>query len=431
MMFLANPVLAAEQRHLLIDKNQRWQGTVELDRPVLVAVDARLEIAPGARINVTAKKVVLKVEGELEALGSVAQPIRFEAPHGWFGIELQTTENSRFEHVQIEGAESGIAASQSRFEVRNSLFSSCKTAIKLDRQSESEIAQNEFVDNQTGIDIGTRSQGVVKENLFKGNAVAVVASHNSTGIVRENRFIANQQGVYVQHLFPGTMNENSFEQNKTAVICDQTMASPLITDNRFVGNEKGIVNLLASKPQVRNNLFHDNDIALVNNQLGSPVVEKNLFVGNRLAIKSERRSAPQIEYNRFLENDLALFCDYLSYPTVKQNNFITNNMAVKLGDHQSADMEKQGAADKQTEKILAASGRQGKPAVFHPASGIVDVSLNWWEPDVEEEIEKFFFDRSQEKWVLDDATGKRYLRDEISFRPRLTKPVTDAGRKYQ
>ena len=203
------------------------------------------------------------------------------------------------------------------------------------------------------------------------------------------------------------------------------MESPLIVENRFVGNEKGIVSLLASKPQVQKNLFRDNDAALVNSQLGSPVVETNLFVENRVAIKSERRSAPRIEHNRFEHNDLALLCDYLSYPTVKQNNFIANAMAVKLGDHQSADMEKQGVADTQLQKNIADSGRQGKMAVFQPAPGVVDVSLNWWDVEVSKAAAQIFFDRSREEWVLDDTTGERYLRDVISFNPSLHQPVAD------
>lgn len=430
-MALAGPALAADQTYLLIGENQRWQGSVELDRPVLVAVGVRLEIAPGTLIKVASKKAEIKVEGSLLALGLSGEPIRFEAPHGWTGIELfQSAELSRFEHVRIEGAESGIVSSLSRFEVKQSLFRGCNTAIKLDRQSDSLIVQSEFLNNQTAIDIGTRSHGVLRGNLFSGNDTAVVASHNSTGAVSDNNFVGNQQGVYLQHLFPGTLSGNSFEGNVTAIVCDQTMASPLIAENRFIGNGKGIVSLLASKPQVQSNLFRDNGIALVNNQLGSPVVEANLFVANRLAIKSERRSSPRVEQNQFEQNDLVLFCDYLSYPKVKQNNFISNTMAVKLGDHQSADMEKQGVTDGQLEKMLAASGRKGKRAVFHPAPGIVDVSLNWWDPQVEKSVAEYFFDRSQEKWVLDDTTGERYLRDEISYRPWLQYPVADAGIKF-
>lgn len=428
LLMLVGAAQAAEEPQFLVDADQRWQGTVILDRPVLVGAAAQLEIAPGTLVKIKTKRAGIRVEGQLLARGSAELPIRFEVPDGWRGIELQQASRvSRFEFVRVTGAEVAIAASLSQFEVLQSDFRNCTTAIKLDRQAQVEILQSEFSGNQVAVDIGTRSQGTLQENRFADNASAVVASHNSSGILTDNRFVANQQAVYLQHLFPGSLTGNSFEGNEIAVVCDQTMASPVIGKNRFVGNAKGIVSLLASKPQVQNNLFRDNEIALFNNQLGSPLVKANLFAENRLAIMNERRSAPQITHNQFERNDLALLCDYLSYPVVKQNNFVGNTLAVKLGDHQSADMEQQGKSDSQMRKFIAESGRQGKGAVFEPASGVVDVSLNWWGGDGTTVAEPIFFDRTQEKWVVDEASGERFLRDVISFIPWLEQPVVDAG----
>lgn len=414
----------------VIGEDQRWQGLVELSQPILVASGVELTIAPGTRIKIAAKELRIRVEGSLQAVGSAAQPITFETPSGWQGIELYQSEKmNRFEYVQIEAAEVGLTSSLSRFEMRQSRFRDCATAVKLHRQTNLLVEQTEFRGNQLAIDIGTRSQVVLQDNRFIANATAVMASHNSSGSLINNQFIENQQGVHLQHLFPGALTGNSFENNATAILCDQTMASPLIEANRFIGNQQGVVSLLASKPQLRNNLFRNNGVAIVNNQLGSPQVEQNLFQNNLLAIKNERRSTPQIERNRFEKNKLALFCDYLSYPTVKYNNFVDNVLAVKLGDHQSSAMEQQGAGAEQAQKILADSGRPGKMAVFAPSAGVVDVSNNWWGTELLDSNPDIFFARRQEKWVLDDTTGARYLRDRIIFSPWLQQPVADAGIK--
>lgn len=428
LFLLVGPVGADNQSPLVIGADQRWQGTIDLSQPILVAAGAKLSIAPGTRIVVSEKHFSIRVEGNLQALGSAAQPIEFVTPEGWLGIELhQSAEMNRFEHVRIAAAAIGLSSSLSRFEVRESQFINCGTAIKLHRQSTPLVENSQFSDNQLAIDIGMRSQVVLRGNRFLGNATAVMASHNSSGELTGNHFAENQQGIYLRHLFAGRVSGNIFEQNSAALLCDQTMSSPLIESNQFVGNQQGVVCLLASKPQLRRNVFRQNQQALVNNQLGSPHVEQNLFLHNALAIKNERRAAPLIERNQFENNELALFCDYLSYPTVKQNNFTGNRLAVKLGDHQSAAMEEQGASSEQMQKFLADSGRSGKMAVLAPVSGVVDVRHNWWGMELKAAAPKMFSARRQNKWVLDDTTGARYLRDQIDFSPWLQQPVADAG----
>ncbi|NOY12367.1 MAG: hypothetical protein GXP51_01345 [Deltaproteobacteria bacterium] len=419
---------AERSTFLAITEDRQWQGQVVLEQPILVAVGATLTIAPGTRIRTTEKEFLIRVEGTLQALGSATQPIIFDTPRGWQGIELyQSAELSRFDFVRITAAAVGLSSSLSRFEVKQSRFQDCSTAIKLNRQSTALIVDSTFNANQLAVGIGMRSQVVLRGNRFRGNKTAVMASRNSSGELTDNYFGENQQGVYLRNLFAGKLMKNSFINNATAILCDQTMASPLIEGNRFESNQQGVVCLLASKPHLRYNVFQDNQLALVNNQLGSPHVEQNLFLRNLIAIKNERRSAPLVERNRFEKNKLALLCDYLSYPTVRQNNFIANHLAVKLGDHQSADMEKQGSSTAQRQKTLAASGRPGKLAVFGPAAGVVDVRQNWWGRELTEAEPQLFFSRQQAKWVIDDISGEPYLRDRITYSPWLQTPVADAG----
>lgn len=429
LLLLFSSAQAADLTYRVIGDTELWQGEVELLQPILVADGAQLTIAPGTQIKIAEKELAIRVEGRLQAVGNAAQPIQFITPSGWHGIELYQSDGlSRFEHVQIGLAEVGLSSSLSRFEMKHCRFSQCATAIKLQRQTNPLIEATEFTANQIALDIGTRSQVVLHNSHFYSNAKAVMASHNSSGQLRGNHFIENQQAVHLQHLFPGEVSGNSFEKNVSAILCDQTMASPRIENNRFFANQQGVVCLLASKPQLRNNHFRNNVVALDNNQLGSPLVEGNLFELNGVAIKSERRSTPQIERNRFENNDLALFCDYLAYPVVKQNNFDGNLLAIKLGDHQSAQMEKLGTSEKQKQTFISETGRPGKLAVFNPAAGVVDVSDNWWGAELNDETAAIiFFDRQQDKWVLDDTTGERYLRDRISFDPWLQQPVADAG----
>lgn len=431
-LVLPSRYVGAEQpSYQVIGENQQWQGEVVLSRSVLVAAGVELTILPGTRITVAAADVILRVEGGLLALGSAGQPVEFVAPRGWLGIELyQATEMSRLAFIHIDGAKIGLSSSLSRFEMTQSRFRNCTTAIKLLRQSTPTVASSNFEENQIAIDIGTRSQVNLSDNRFYANGTAVMASHNSSGNMDGNRFLENKQAVHLKHFFPGRLSGNVFRGNTAAILCDQTMASPLIADNQFVGNAQGVISLLASKPQIRGNVFRQNQMALLNNQLGSPHITNNNFTQNGIGIKSERRSAPLLERNRFEKNELALFCDYLSYPTIRQNNFIANGLAVRLGNHQSSAMESQGTSDRQMQQFLAESGRSGKLAVFPVATGVVDVSDNWWGKALSDDEPQLFFARRQEKWVLDEPTGVRYLRDRIDYSSWLPHPVADAGVEY-
>lgn len=429
LLLTASPLFALEPTYLVIGENTRWQGEVVLTQPILVAAGTVLEIAPGTKIRSESVDNKIRVEGALLATGTLQQPIVFSTPEKWVGVELtQSTAESRFDYVIFRSATTAISSVLSRFRITHAQFENCDIAVMLHRQSQPLIEETSFVGNRIAIDIEMRSQVVLRRNKFQGNKTAVLASHSSSGEIVANLFIDNELGVRLQHLFPGLIAENRFEKNNQALLCDQTMESPRILNNEFIDNQQGVVTLLASKPLVRNNRFSGNQQALVSNQLGSPRVQQNLFTDNRIAINSERRSAPQVELNLFAGNDLALHCDYLSYPLVKQNNFTQNGLAVKLGEHQSADMEKQGKSQREVQAFLAKSGREGKMAVFAPVSGVVDVRGNWWgENDLDAALQDFFYDRAQSKWVLDDTSGERYLRDRIEFRPWLEAPVVNAG----
>ncbi len=423
------PLFSSASTYLVIGAEQTWQGEVRVSQPLLVAAGARLIVQPGTRVKVESPEAEIKVEGTLQVLGSASQPVSFDAPAGWVGIRLtQTMGDNRIEFTEFRAAKSAISSTLSRFRISHTEFADCDTAIKLHRQSQLSVDNTTFSQNRIAIDVEMRSQISVRSSRFEQNETALLASLNSSGEILDNRFLKNQLAIQVKHLFPGRIAQNRFDDNDQGVLCDQTMQSPEIFANSFSHNRQAIISLLASKPVIRQNRFLANQQALFNNQLGSPVVQQNLFAENDIAIRSERRSAPQVERNSFENNLLALHCDYLAYPAVRKNNFRANRMAVKLGEHQSADMERQGVSQEGVEQFLTESGRQGKMAIFTPASGIIDVRDNWWGTAISaDEAESLFFDRSQAKWVVDDNSGVRYLRDQVVYEPWLEKPVNQAG----
>jgi len=425
-------LFAADPTYLVIGENVRWQGEILLSQPILVAAGVQLEIAPGTVISSLARENGIRVEGALLATGTEQQPISFNAPAGWVGIELvQSAIESHFAYVNFRSAATAISSSLSRFRIEHTQFQECDIAVLLHRQSIPTIEKSSFIGNRIAVDIEMRSQAVVRNNLFRDNKTAVQASHNSGGELSGNIFLNNEQGIRLQHLFLGLITDNRFEKNTLALLCDQTMESPQIINNEFIENQQGLVSMLASMPLVKNNRFSRNQQALVNNQLGNPRIEANLFSDNQIAIVSERRSAPQIELNQFVSNELALHCDYLSYPIVRQNNFTDTRMAVRLGDHQSADMEKQGKSQQDVQSFLSESGRQGKMAVFDPVTGVVDMRDNWWGLPAGSALAPLFYDRNQSEWVVDDTSGERYLRDLVEFSPWLKQPVANAGIQNQ
>lgn len=416
----------------------RWSGEIRLDAPLNVAKGVVLELAPGTVVRPSVPGARIVVHGAVQVLGTATQPVFFDAPAGWQGIELsETGMPSSFVFAEFKGADVAISSSRARFTVQHSRFRDCTVAVRLVRESFPLVEDSIFDGNQIGIASETKSVATIRRNLFRGHhKSAILASHGSRGTIEKNRFEQNVQGIAMLQNYPDTVLNNTFIGNQTAVYCHQTQDSPDITGNTFVENVLAVANVSFASPRIRNNTFVDNETAIHNDQLGAAQIRHNLFRGNKTAIYNYRKSHPVVENNLLEENGLALFCDYSSYPVVHRNNFRNNRMGVKLGIYQSGAWEKRFGG-----QIAAQQDAARKTRTPRKVEGVtevrdaVDVSLNWWGDDTaklkragaEGNLE-MFHDRMDQPAVVYEGFGpESYALDVIRYTPWLNAPVVDSG----
>ncbi|PNU20544.1 hypothetical protein C2E25_06615 [Geothermobacter hydrogeniphilus] len=416
-----------------------WQGEVRLTGPVEVPLETTLTIAAGCRVTAANPAAKLTVRGTLLVQGSESEPVVFQTPPGWQGIEfMESGGKSIIRQARFSDSEAALSSYGSHFEVTDSEFSNCRFGVRLLRESDPLIAGNRFIGGKIAIDNEMRSSPTIRDNLFRGfKQMAILASHNSRGMISNNRFIGNQQGVGLQQPYPDKVVDNLFRDNEIAMFCNQTKDTPQILNNRFENNRTALINYAFAYPRVRGNVFVGNGIAIRNDQYGSPFVENNRFEKNETAIYNYRKSNPRIRNNVIADNDLALFCDYSSYPLVRENNFLGNRQAVKLGIYQSADWEKRSGSkalvmQKSRERGSKNSMLAQAPTDFEDR---IDVSKNWWGADNqrlaaadEQTNDDLFWDRHDQPTVVYEGFGpEAYQLDRVVFQPVLDAPVAAAG----
>jgi len=422
-----------------IKGNVRWKGEIVLKNVVTVATGATLTISPGTVVRSVNVEARIIVQGLLKVVGTSTAPVTFATTDGWRGIELvEAPKGSEFRHVRFKGAETAISSLATPFELSDSNFLQCATAVKLLREAGPIIERCLFADNDIAIDNEMKSSPVIRLNTFRGNRkTAIISSHNSVGPIEKNLFEKNVQAIAILQKYTDQIVGNRFIENDVAIFCNQTQSTPLIKENEFKKNKKALLNFSFSYPVVENNTFIENEAALFNDQYGSPLVVHNLFRENKTAVHNNRKANPKIEKNRFEKNALALFCDYSSYPEVRGNNFEGNAMGVELGIFQSADWEKR-AGSKSIIQEEAASRRSQNPLIAKiptEFNDYVDVSGNWWGKDTSrlaaagsEGNVEFFFDRKDKPKITYEGYDKEtYVLDRVVFSPWLKAAVKDAG----
>ncbi|TYO97119.1 parallel beta-helix repeat protein [Geothermobacter ehrlichii] len=438
LVLLAGPALALCYSGTLLG-HSRWEGEVDLTGPVIVPADASLTIVAGTRVRVKEKTFKLTVRGRLRIEGSADEPVVFEAPAGWQGIELmETTGRSLIRQARFRGANQAIGSYGSDFEVVDSEFVDCDFGVHLLRESPPLIRGNRFVGGRVGVAVEMKSSPTIADNHFENlRETGIFASHSSRGTVTGNRFVGNGRGITLQQPYPDRIENNLFTGNDVGLFCNQTRNTPRIIGNRFEKNGKALVNYAFSYPLIRNNVFVDNGTAIRNDQFGSPQIEHNLLRGNDTAIYNYRKSNPQVENNQIEQNGLAIFCDYSSYPQVRNNNFIDNREAVRLGIYQSADWEKRSGSRALVMRQARARGSRNELLAQAPTRFVdrVDVSGNWWGKDserlaaaTEESNDPLFWDRHDQPTVVYEGFGdEAYALDRVVFSPVLQMPVDQAG----
>lgn len=79
-----------------------WSGTKTLDESLEITALESVSVQPGTHVEI-APGVELRILGALHALGTREEPVLFDAPNGWLGIELQGSLSGSYLTIEGEG----------------------------------------------------------------------------------------------------------------------------------------------------------------------------------------------------------------------------------------------------------------------------------------------------------------------------------------
>ena len=286
----------------IIAEDTLWQGAIQVNGMVTVAAQATLTIMPGTVIRFGADSGLF-VLGRVVAKGAAEMPVLLTsnflnpAHDDWYGIVLTgSAKKNIFEHLKLQGAETGIYSRSSSFAVnhlsvdnssvalkfadsivalKEVAISGCMTGIS-SVKSEVELETVIIDKSEIGLNIISSSLSVDRLNISLSLQSALIAEKSQLKI--ERSVFSNNAGGAVITDCGGSITASKFIANlETAVI----LSSSLIRFNaNLVSGSKVGIQLLDNLPSVwgnsiyansRYNLFYSGDehIYLGGNWLGT------------------------------------------------------------------------------------------------------------------------------------------------------------------
>ena len=387
VLFCATPAAA-----LVVDQDTVWDGQHSFSEDVQVLSGATLTVAPGSQLYFIGAR--LEVSGRL-----VAEGAEF-AGENWEGLRLKGVDNStRISDCVIKGAATGIFV-QGGAPLLEGLTLSA---------------------NKVGIEVRGKAAGKITNCLFTENLkVGLFIKDDSTTSVFDCRFEGNlRYGAYLYHARPQTFQGNLFVNNDTGLMIAYHGTDPEVLDNRFEKNK----------------------IAVQVDRAARPVLRGNLLLGNQTGFYIYRRSDPLVTGNRIEENGVGLLVAYSSYPEVESNDFLNNEMALKL-EFQSSSWEAKRGADARAGEASARSAFAGKgmrsvsedDRRAKRLDGMVNAGNNWWGREGTRELASvgsdgnpsFIHDGRDQTTFIDE--GEEYPLDKVAHSPWRKVPATEIKR---
>ena len=375
---------------LVVDKDTLWTGEQSFSEDVRVLPDVTLTIAPGSVVRFVSAR--LEIAGQL-----VAKDVEFSGEN-WEGLILKGSDAAtRLSDCVIKGAATGILVQGGAPILERLILSNNKVGIALRGKAAGRVSNCRFVDNH-------------KVGLF--------LKDDSTTAVVDCHFEDNSRyGAYLYHARPQTFQGNTFVRNATGLMIAYHGSDPEVNDNRF---EK-------------------NDIAIQVDRAARPVLRGNLLRGNQTGFYIYRRSDPLVTGNRIEENVIGLLVAYSSYPLVEGNDFVSNKTALKL-EFQSSAWEAQRGADARAGETSSRSAfaGQGMRSVTEDdrrarsLDGTVNAKGNWWGDVGTAELMKIgtagnpsFIHDGRDQTTFVDA-GEDFPLDKVVHVPWSDVPLTES-----
>lgn len=389
LLIILTLIYALPATALVIDADTVWRGEQSFTEDVRVMPGATLTVAPDATIRFAGAK--LEVSGRLVADGA-----EFSGEN-WEGLRLKGTDATThiFDCV-IKGATTGIFVQGGAPLLERLTLSGNKIGIELRGKAAGRVVNCRFVDNR-------------KVGLF--------VKDDSTTAVVDCRFENNSRyGAYLYHALPRSFQGNVFSGNAIGLMIAYHGSDPQVSDNRFEKNE----------------------VAIQVDRAARPLIQGNLLLGNQTGIYIYRRSDPVISGNRIEGNGVGLLVAYSSYPQIEGNDFLTNEMALKL-EFQSSAWEAERGADARAGQTSAKSAfaGQGMRSVTEDdrraksMDGTVVAKGNWWGAEGAAELMKIgksgnpsFIHDGRDQATFVDA-GEEFPLDKVVHAPWSDAPLTE------
>lgn len=331
----------------VIEQDTTWRGNITVSEDIRVSEGANLTVSPGS--------VVTFVSAGLEVAGRM------------------TAENARFTGKDWPGVV--FRGNRADSTIRNCTFEGAETGI--------------FVNGAAPL---------IEETLLRGNGVGIELKQKSAATIRNNRFIQNRKvGLFIKDESAPVVEKNRFEENGRSGAYIYRATPKSFSGNHFLRNDTGLtVSNAGSDPLVRSNRFEKNKIAMLVDRAARPDIRENLFFDNQVAIRLYRRADARISANRFEQNRDALSIAYSSYPEIRDNDFLLNRNAIFL-EYQSSSWEKiMGENTRAGEVASRGAFGQGNGHAAEAAElrrpgrldGTIDAQRNWWGPDGTAELNR-------------------------------------------
>ncbi|HMU44555.1 MAG TPA: hypothetical protein PKA80_14750, partial [Ignavibacteriaceae bacterium] len=182
-----------------------WSGIIETTNTVTIEAGASVEIVPGTVLNFLNGSSLI-VNGTLNAIGNVSNPITFNFDDTSLGIRLKQNSTSILDYLVINDAKSGITITQAVSEIRHITALNCKFGIHIANENyasgHSSIEYVTLTNNNYGLWLSNSSPSFLHNEVTGSNKGVYCSNFSSPSLAQsyyvdgDNHITDNTYGVY-------------------------------------------------------------------------------------------------------------------------------------------------------------------------------------------------------------------------------------------
>lgn len=235
-----------------VTQDTLWCDVVTLTGNVRVARNATLTINPGTRVRVTpfrdyrqpGKRLRIRVEGTLVALGRPGALIRFSSAHpeprngDWTGIHLAAARGAKLAHVSIEFAEQGLTVTDTdvtlkavvlRFNNWEGLRARGESKVRL-------VGSRVYANGYNCVDAREGVVLLVKDSYVANCGMLGIHIGAATARIEQSLIDGHNEGLFLEQEADVTLEANRFSgQLSAGISCGHGRKSLRMGNNVFDG----------------------------------------------------------------------------------------------------------------------------------------------------------------------------------------------------